>query len=113
MYISPHHDLAGVLGKLTRRLFLMPHPTAIGNAVEDFLFGLMYAKRNKIKLVTLVPHPLLQKTGLKILDSKYLMYGNEWTHHYYESRSHKFFSATVSHPQVRRALLQVQRHSHH
>lgn len=96
MYISPHHDLAGVLGKLTRRLFLMPHPTAIGNAVEDFLFGLMYAKRNKVKLVTLVPHPLLQKTGLKILDSKYLMYGNELTHPYYESRSYKFFSATVS-----------------
>lgn len=96
MYISPHHDLAGVLGKLTRRLFLMPHPTAIGNAVEDFLFGLMYAKRNNIKLVTLVPHPLLQKTGLKILDSKYLMYGNEWTQPRHGSKVYKNFSATAS-----------------
>ena len=96
MYISPHHDLAGVLGKLTRRLFLMPHPTAIGNALEDFLFGLMYAKRNNIKLVTLVPHPLLQKTDLKILDSKYLMYGNEWTQPRHGSKVYKYFSATVS-----------------
>jgi len=96
VYISPHHDLAGFLGKLTRRIFLMPHPTAIGNALEDYLFGLMFAKKNNIKLVTLVPYPLLQRTGLKILDSRYLMYGNEWTQPRYGSKIYELFSATVS-----------------
>jgi putative glycosyltransferase (TIGR04372 family) len=96
MYFSPHHRLAGLVGKITGRVLLMPHPTAIGNALEDYLFGLMYAKKNKRKLVTIVPHPILRKTGLKILDSKYLIYGNELTEPKYGSKSYKMLSATVS-----------------
>jgi len=41
----------------------MPHPTAIGNASEDYLFGLLYARKNKKKLVTIISHPILRKTG--------------------------------------------------
>lgn len=96
MYFSPHHRLAGLIGKITGSVLLMPHPTAIGNALEDYLFGLMYAKKSKKKLVTIVPHPILRKTGLKILDSKYLAYGNELTKPKYGSKSYKMLSATVS-----------------
>lgn len=96
MYFSIHHHLATLLGKYTRRVLLMPHPTAIGNALEDYLFGLMYAKKNNRKLVTIVPHPILGKTGLKILDSRYLTYGNEITKPKYGTKNYKVLSAAVS-----------------
>jgi putative glycosyltransferase (TIGR04372 family) len=96
MYFSPHHHLFGLIGKITGRVFLMPHPTAIGNALEDYLFGLMYAKKNNRKLVTIVPCAILRKTGLKILDSKYLTFSNELTQPKYGSNSYKLFSTVVS-----------------
>ena len=74
----------------------MPHPTTIGNASEDYLFGLLYARKNKRKLVTIISHPMLTNTGLKMFDPKFLAYGNDLTFPKYDSRQYKTFSFLVS-----------------
>jgi len=96
LYLSFHHRLAAYLGIITKRLYLIPHPTAIGNASEDYLFGLLYAKKNRRKLVTMICHPMLAKTGLKMFSPQFLAYGNDLTSPKYGSRIYKILSFLVS-----------------
>lgn len=96
MHFSIHHKTLAHLGNFTNRLFLMPHPTAIGNASEDYLFGLLYAKKHRRKLVTLTCHPMLAKTGLRLFEPKLLLYGNDLTKPKYGSVSYKMLSFLIS-----------------
>jgi putative glycosyltransferase (TIGR04372 family) len=43
------------VGRLTNTIILCPHPDAIGNASEDYYFGLLKARREGKKLVILFP----------------------------------------------------------
>lgn len=74
----------------------MPHPTAIGNASEDYFFGLLYAKKNKRKLVVIVPHKILAVTGLKMFNYSIYHYSTNLVHLKYESKGAKLLSLLVS-----------------
>ena len=96
MYFSVHHKLAACLGFMTRRLFLMPHPTAIGNASEDYLFGLIYAVKHKRKLVLIMPHQILSVTGLKMFSYDLFYYSNQEVAINHSSGKDKLVSFSVS-----------------
>ncbi len=96
MYFSVHHKLAACLGFMARRLFLMPHPTAIGNASEDYLFGLIYAIKHKRKLVLIMPHQILSVTGLKMFSYDLFYYSNQTVAINHSSGIDKLVSFSVS-----------------
>ena len=95
MHFSIHHRLFAYLGNITKRVYLMPHPTAIGNASEDYLFGLLYARKHKRKLTVIIPHPMLKKTGLTMFDPAFLAYGNDLTAPKYGSKESKIINFVV------------------
>ena len=57
-YFSLHHRFLAWIGRLTNTVILSPHPVSIGNASEDYYFGLLKARREGKKLVVLFPYPL-------------------------------------------------------
>lgn len=57
-YFSIHHRFLAWVGRLTNTIILCPHPVAIGNASEDYYFGLLKARKEGKKLVVLFPYPL-------------------------------------------------------
>lgn len=54
-YFSLHHRFLAWVGRLTRTIILCPHPVSIGNASEDYYFGLLKVRREGKKLVILFP----------------------------------------------------------
>jgi putative glycosyltransferase (TIGR04372 family) len=57
-YFSLHHRFLAWIGRLTNTIILSPHPVAIGNAAEDYYYGLLRARKEGKKLVILFPFPL-------------------------------------------------------
>jgi len=57
-YFSLHHKFLAWVGRLTRTIILCPHPVSVGNASEDYYFGLLKARREGKRLVVLFPYPL-------------------------------------------------------
>ena len=57
-YFSLHHRFLAWVGRLTNTIILCHHPVSIGNASEDYYFGLLKARREGKKLVVLFPYPL-------------------------------------------------------
>lgn len=57
-YFSLHHRFLAWLGKRTNTIILSPNPVSIGNASEDYLFGLIKARLEGRKLVILFPYSL-------------------------------------------------------
>jgi len=57
-YFSVHHRFLAWLGRLTNTIILSPNPVSIGNASEDYYFGLLKARREGKKLVVLFPYPM-------------------------------------------------------
>jgi len=54
-YFSLHHRFLAWVGRITNTIILSPHPVAIGNASEDYYFGLLKARKEGKKLVILFP----------------------------------------------------------
>ncbi len=57
-YFSVHHRFLAWVGRLTNTIILSPNPVSIGNAAEDYYFGLLKARREGKKLVVLFPFSL-------------------------------------------------------
>ena len=57
-YFSLHHKFLAWVGRLTGTIILCPHPVSVGNASEDYYFGLLKARREGKRLVVLFPYPL-------------------------------------------------------
>ena len=60
-YFSIHHRFLAWIGQLTNLVVISPHPTAIGNASEDYYFGLLKARYEAKKLLVLFPYPILRQ----------------------------------------------------
>lgn len=54
-YFSVHHRFLAWIGRITKTIILVPHPKSIGNASEDYYFGLLLARKLGKKLVVLFP----------------------------------------------------------
>jgi putative glycosyltransferase (TIGR04372 family) len=67
-YFSLHHRLLAWIGRLTNTIILIPNPAAIGNASEDYYFGLLAARREGKKLVVLFPLQLHGRFKLQLFD---------------------------------------------
>ncbi|MCK5612346.1 TIGR04372 family glycosyltransferase [Candidatus Pacearchaeota archaeon] len=67
-YFSIHHRFLAWVGRLTRTIILCPHPVSIGNASEDYLFGLLKARREGKKLVVLYPFQILNRLKIRVFD---------------------------------------------
>jgi putative glycosyltransferase (TIGR04372 family) len=56
MHFSIHHKVLAQIGNLSKTIILSPNPAAIGNASEDYFYGLLRARREKKKLIILFPY---------------------------------------------------------
>ena len=71
-YFSLHHRFLDWVGRLTNTVILSPHPVSIGNASEDYYFGLLKARREGKKLVVLFPYPLPGRLRQPTFDPAFL-----------------------------------------
>lgn len=71
-YFSLHHRFLACVGRLTNTVILSPHPVSIGNASEDYYFGLLKARREGKKLVVLFPYPLPGRLRQPTFDPAFL-----------------------------------------
>jgi putative glycosyltransferase (TIGR04372 family) len=55
-YFSFHHRFIAWVGRLTNTIIVSPNPVAIGNASEDYYFGLLKARKEGKKLLVLFPY---------------------------------------------------------
>lgn len=60
-YFSLHHWFLAWVGRATNTIILLPHPVSIGNASEDYYFGLLKARREGKKLVILFPFQMPER----------------------------------------------------
>lgn len=73
-----HHRFLAWLGRLTNTVILCPHPVSIGNASEDYHFGLLKARREGKKLVVLFPYPLPGRLRQPTFDPAILLLESEY-----------------------------------
>lgn len=71
-YFSIHHRFLAWIGRLTNTVILSPHPVSIGNASEDYYFGLLKARREGKKLVVLFPYSLPGRLRQPTFDPAFL-----------------------------------------
>lgn len=76
-YFSLHHRFLAWVGRLTNTIILCPHPVSIGNASEDYYFGLLKARREGKKLVVLFPYPLPGRLKQPTFDPAILLLGSD------------------------------------
>ena len=67
-YFSLHHRFLAWVGRLTNTIILCPHPVSIGNASEDYYFGLLKARREGKKLVILFPFQMPGRLKIRMFD---------------------------------------------
>lgn len=67
-YFSMHHRFLAWVGRLTNTIILLPHPVSIGNASEDYHFGLLKARREGKKLVILFPFQMPERFKIPMFD---------------------------------------------
>lgn len=67
-YFSLHHRVLAWVGRLTNTIILLPHPVSIGNASEDYYFGLLKARREGKKLVVLFPFQMPGRFKIRMFD---------------------------------------------
>ncbi|MDA1330213.1 MAG: TIGR04372 family glycosyltransferase [Chloroflexi bacterium] len=72
-YFSIHHRFLAWVGRLTNTIILLPHPVAIGNASEDYYFGLLAARKQGKKLVVLFPFQMPGRFKIRMFDPAILL----------------------------------------
>jgi hypothetical protein len=67
-YFSIHHRFLAWVGRLTNTIILLPHPVTVGNASEDYYFGLLAARKQGKKLVVLFPFQMPGRFRIRMFD---------------------------------------------
>ena len=67
------HRFLEWLGKRLDTVILIPHPIAIGNCGEEIYFGLLKARREKKKLLVILPYPLPGRLRLQFHNNRALL----------------------------------------
>jgi putative glycosyltransferase (TIGR04372 family) len=67
-YFSIHHRFLAWVGRLTGAIILLPHPVTVGNASEDYYFGLLAARKQGKKLVVLFPFPMPGRFKIRMFE---------------------------------------------
>lgn len=67
-YFSLHHRFLAWVGRLTHTIIVCPHPVAIGNASEDYYFGLLKARNEGKKLVILFPFDMPGRFKIRMFE---------------------------------------------
>lgn len=67
-YFSIHHRFLAWVGRLTNTIILIPHPASIGNASEEYYFGLLAARKEGKKLVVLFPFQMPWRLKIRMFD---------------------------------------------
>jgi len=67
-YFSIHHRFLAWVGRLTNTIILLPHPVTVGNASEDYYFGLLAARKQGKKLVVLFPFPMPGRFKIRMFE---------------------------------------------
>ena len=93
---SFHQSISRAFGKYSGRLYLLPHPSSIGNALEDYLHALLKAKENHQKLTVLTMNKFLRKTNLMLFDPAYLQFTDSIVRPAIGSRQQRFLSTIFS-----------------
>lgn len=92
-YFSIHHRFLAWLGRLTNTIILCPHPVSIGNASEDYYFGLIKARREGKKLVVLFPFEMPGPFKIQMFDPAILYLESDLLAMKYRGMASSFFSA--------------------
>jgi putative glycosyltransferase (TIGR04372 family) len=92
-YFSFHHRFLAWLGRLTNTIVLCPNPVSIGNASEDYYFGLIKARREGKKLVVLFPFEMPGPFKIRMFDPAILYLESDLLAMKYRGKASSFFSA--------------------
>ena len=67
------HGLIEKISNFTKTIILIPHPIAIGNYAEEIYFGFLKARREKKKLLIIMPYQLPWLLKLKLHNNRELL----------------------------------------
>ena len=92
-YFSIHHRFLAWVGRLTGTIILLPHPVTVGNASEDYYFGLLAAREQGKKLVVLFPFPMPGRFKIRMFEPAILHLHSDLLMMSYRGAASSFLSA--------------------